>query len=40
MPNFIVGDYIDQGQLQNVIEDMNAIVNTHRVFLPELFINQ
>jgi hypothetical protein len=37
MPNFIAADFIDQGSLTTLIDDVNAIINSNGKFLPELF---
>ncbi|CAD8198751.1 unnamed protein product [Paramecium octaurelia] len=37
MPNFLVADFIDQGKLSNIVDDVNLIVNSNGIFLPELF---
>lgn len=37
MPNFVVADFVDCGNLSQIIDDMNAIINTNGKFLPELF---
>ncbi|CAD8104838.1 unnamed protein product [Paramecium sonneborni] len=37
MPNFLVADFIDQGGLSDIVDDVNLIINSNDIFLPELF---
>ncbi|CAD8197874.1 unnamed protein product [Paramecium pentaurelia] len=37
MPNFLVADFIDQGKLSDIVDDVNLIINSNGIFLPELF---
>ncbi|CAD8119526.1 unnamed protein product [Paramecium sonneborni] len=37
MPNFLVADFIDQGKLTNIVDDINSIINSNNKFIPEKF---
>ncbi|CAD8090928.1 unnamed protein product [Paramecium primaurelia] len=37
LPNFLVADFIDQGRLSDIVDDINLIINSNGMFLPELF---
>ncbi|CAD8203330.1 unnamed protein product [Paramecium octaurelia] len=37
MPNFLVADFIDQGRLSDIVDDVNLIINSNGLFQPELF---
>lgn len=35
MPNFIVADFVDQGDLLRIVDDINDIINRNGKFVPE-----
>lgn len=35
MPNFIVADFVDQGDLARIVDDINDIINRNGKFVPD-----